>query len=195
MLTLQLPRPLFPLLAMASLLCGCCGPRTDDEMSEGEGAVQRVQGFSLVETDGGQRVWKLDAATGTYLENDSLLVLAEVDMTFFEEDVPDAYLVGDSGKVRTATGSMRVWGNVHVETVDGRELEAPELFWNEDGGFFESDCTVVLTVPDSLGQTVMTGRGVRLTTALEAGKDVDVREAFQVVYTGSEPPEGVEDAL
>jgi LPS export ABC transporter protein LptC len=164
-------------------------------MSEGEGAVQQVQGFSVVETRTGERIWKLDAATGKYMENDSLMLLADVDMTFYEEDVPDAYLVGDSGKVQTATGSMRVWGNVHVETVDGRELSAPELYWNEDGGFFESDCTVVLTIPDSLGQTVMTGRGVRLTTALEAGKDVNVEEAFQVVYTGEEPPEGADDAL
>ncbi len=187
-------RALSLLPAAAALLCGCCGPSADD-MSEGDGAVQRVQGFSVVETRAGERIWKLDAATGKYLENDSLMLLADVDMTFFEEDVPDAFLQGDSGKVQTATGSMRVWGNVYVETVDGRELEAPELFWNEDGGFFESDCTVVLTIPDSLGQTVMTGRGVRLSTALETGKDVDVDEAFQVVYTGREPPEGVDGAL
>ena len=166
----------------------CCGSQAPEDMSAGEGAVQRLQGFSLVETSGDIRVWRLDAATGVYLENDSLMLLADVDMTFYDQDVPDAYLQGDSGRVETASGSMRVWGNVHVETVDGRELEAPELYWNEDGGFFQSDCTVVLTIPDSLGQTVMTGRGVQLNTSLETGKGVDVGEAFQAVYTGDRVP-------
>lgn len=179
------------IISALALACGCCGPDSHGEMSEGEGAVQKVQGFSVVETAAGRRLWRLDAATGTYLENDSLMVLADVEMTFYEEDAPDAFLQGDSGRVESATGSMRVWGNVHVETVDGRELAAPELYWNEDGGFFESDCTVVLTIPDSLGQTVMTGRGVRLSTTLETGKGVDVGEAFEAVYTGDRAPEEV----
>ena len=49
---------------------------------------------------------------------------------------------------------------------------------------FHSDCLVVLTIPDSTGETVLSGRGVDLDTGLGAVDGVDIEEDFTAVYSG-----------
>jgi hypothetical protein len=63
-------------------------------------------------------------------------------------------------------------------------MEAPEIIWNDSLEILHSDCLVVLTIPDSLGVTVLSGRGVDLDTSLGAGEDVDIRQDFTAVYSG-----------
>ncbi|MFO8183457.1 MAG: LPS export ABC transporter periplasmic protein LptC [Candidatus Aegiribacteria sp.] len=146
--------------------------------------LQTVEEFTLVQSLGGSRSWRLLSDMALYIEGDSLLELTGVHLTFFEEDVPTTILTGDSGRVELSTGLMRVWGDVVADTEDGRHLETQEMIWDDDMEIFHSDCLVVLTIPDSAGHTVLSGRGVDLDTGLGAVEGVDIEEDFTAVYSG-----------
>lgn len=173
----------FVLLAVA----GGCG---SDELMEDddESRKQVVSGYVLTQTELGLRDWRLEGCTASYVETDSMVLLSGVELTFFELDEPSTVLTGDSGEIREGRGLMRVWGDVEVQTVDGRHLATEELTWAESTGTFETDCVVVLTIQDSLARTVLSGRGARLSTDLGPGEEgVDIYEGFRAVYSGEVP--------
>ncbi|MBN1434459.1 LPS export ABC transporter periplasmic protein LptC, partial [Candidatus Fermentibacterales bacterium] len=163
---------------------------SDGLMSEDDDSSrkQAVQGYELTQTDRGLREWRLAGATASYREVDSVVVLAAVEVTFFDLDEPSTVLTGDSGEIFESSGLMRVWGDVEVETTDGRHLSTQELVWSEDEGTFESDCFVVLTIRDSLSTSVLSGTGARLDTRLGPSEEgVDILESFSAVYSGEIP--------
>lgn len=170
------------LAALAALLA--CGSSEPVEMDPDRDPVQTVEDFTLVRSLRGSRSWRLLSDMALYTEGDSLLELSGVHLTFFEEDVPTTILTGDSGRVELSTGLMRVWGDVVADTEDGRHLETQEMIWDDDMEIFHSDCLVVLTIPDSAGHTVLSGRGVDLDTGLGAVEGVDIEEDFTAVYSG-----------
>jgi hypothetical protein len=168
------------------LACGNGGGGAPGEDSRPR---QVLAAFTITQTGGGDRLWRLDGESGEYVETESTAVIAGVTLTYYRLDAPETLLTGDSGLVISGGRSVRVWGNVRVETVDGRVLETPELVWDESLEVFTTDCVAVLTIPDSLGSTVMTGRGVVLGRDLGSTTGVDVRESFAAIYSGKVPPE------
>lgn len=170
------------LAVLAALLA--CGSSEPVDMDPDREPVQTVDDFTLVQSLRGSRSWRLLSDLALYTEGDSLLLLSGVHLTFFEADVPSTILTGDSGRVELNTGLMRVWGDVVADTEDGRHLETQEIIWDDDREIFHSDCLVVLTIPDSAGHTVLSGRGVDLDTGLGAVEGVDIEEDFTAVYSG-----------
>lgn len=176
-------------LSFAALLAAGCGPE-DLLEDDDEARKQIISGYELTQTDRGLRDWRLAGSTASYMETDSFVLLSVVELTFFELDEPTTLLTGDSGEIWEARGVMRVWGDVEVETSDGRFLETEELIWAESSGTFETDCFVVLTIQDSLASTVLSGRGARFNTDLGPSEEgVDIHESFRAVYTGQVPDE------
>ena len=190
----RVPRLAGPVLAGAVFLLlpavsGCGGDELLDDADD-ESRKQLLDDYVLTQTDRGLRDWRLQGVTAVYSEMDSVVTLSTVEVTFFELDEPTTVLTGDSGQVFEAEGNMRVWGHVEVETTDGRHLSTQELIWSEEAGTFESDCSVVLTIRDSLSTTVLSGRGARLDTRLGPSEEgVDIYESFQAVYSGDLPDE------
>ncbi len=138
----------------------------------------------MVQSVEGRRSWKLVSDEAVYTEGDSLLVLSGVNLTFYENDVPTTVLIGDSGRVDLEGGCMRIWNGVEAETDDGRRMVTQELTWNDSLGVLHSDCLVTMTIPDSVGVTILSGRGVDLDTNLGDVEGVDVREDFTAEYSG-----------
>ncbi len=170
-------------LAVLALL-QACGSSDPDNMDPDREPIQIVEDFTMVQSLEGYRSWRLLSTLAVYTEGDSLLLLYDIDLTFFEEDIPTTILKGDSGLVELNSGIMRIWGNVNAESDDGRYLETQEMIWNDEMEIFHSDCLVVLTIPDSAGETVLSGRGVDLDTGLGAIEGVDIEEEFTAVYSG-----------
>jgi len=170
------------LAVLAGLLA--CGSGEPVDMDADREPVQTVEDFTLVQSLEGDRSWRLVSDLAVYTEGDSLLILSGVDLTFFEEDVPTTILRGDSGRVELTSGLMRIWGDVNADTDDGRHLETQEIIWDDQMEIFHSDCLVVMTIPDSAGSTVLSGRGVDLDTDLGALEGVDIEEDFTAVYSG-----------
>ena len=121
------------------------------------------------------------------MESDSSGLIAGVRLTSYELDAPGSLLTGDSGEIMQGGAAVRVWGDVRVETVDGRLLETWELTWIESLAVFTTDCVAVLTIPDTLGSTILTGRGITLGQDLGASSEGDVRESFTAIYSGEVP--------
>ncbi len=153
-------------------------------MDPEEGPGQVVSDFVLVQSELGERAWLLESERAVYGDGDSVVVLSVVDLTFFEEDIPTTVLTGDSGRVELGSGLLRIWGDVQAETNDDRHMETEEIIWIDSLGIMHSDCLVVLTVPDSVGWTVLSGRDVDLDTGLDAAEGVDIEEDFTAVRTG-----------
>lgn len=170
------------LAVLAGLLA--CSSSESVDMDPDSDPKQTIEDFTLVQSMDGNRSWRLVSDMAVYTENDSLLLLDSVDLTFFEDDIPSTILKGDSGLVELNTGLMRIWDNVNAETVDGRYLETQEIIWDNELEIFHSDCLVVLTIPDSAGHTVLSGRGVDLDTGLGAVEGVDIEDDFTAVYSG-----------
>ncbi len=158
-------------------------------MSPDSQPKQDLGSFTLVEARGGERSWKLEGDNALFYEDDSTSIISGVRLTLFENDVPSSLLTSDSGEVADAGRTMRAWGGVRVESIEGRILETPELLWVESLSVFQTDCTAVLTIPDSAGFSVMTGRGVVIGQDLGASSEVEVRESFTAVYSGEVPIE------
>ena len=170
------------LAVLAGLLA--CGSSQPGEMDPDSEPRQIVENFTLVQSLEGDRSWRLLSDFAIYTEGDSLLQLSGVDLTFFEEDIPTTILTGDSGMVELSSGLMRIWGDVNAQTDDGRYLETQEIIWDDELEIFHSDCLVVMTIPDSSGETVLSGRGVDLDTGLGSVEGVDIEENFTAVYSG-----------
>ncbi len=170
------------LVVLAGLLA--CGDPVPVEMDPDQEPVQNVENFTLVQSFEGNRSWRLVSDEAVYTEGDSLLLLNGVNLTFFEEDIPATILTGDSGRVELQSGLMRIWGHVNARTNDDRHLSTEEIFWNDEMEVFHSDCLVVLTIPDSTGETVLSGTGVDLDISLGAAEGVDIEESFTAVYSG-----------
>ncbi|NLP05255.1 LPS export ABC transporter periplasmic protein LptC [Candidatus Fermentibacteria bacterium] len=150
---------------------------------------QDLGSFTLVETEGAERSWKLEGETALFYEEDSTTIISGVRLTLFENDSPSSLLTSDSGEAADAGRTIRAWDGVRVESVEGRILETPELLWIESLSVFQTDCTAVLTIPDSAGVSVMTGRGIVIGQDLGASSEVEVRESFTAVYSGEVPVE------
>jgi LPS export ABC transporter protein LptC len=161
-----------------------CGSGEPVDLDSDRDPVQTVEDFVLVQSRAGDRSWKLESRLAVYTEGDSLLVLSGVDLTFYEKDIPTTMLTGDSGRVELRSGLMRIWGDVVADTDDGRHLETQEIIWDDSLETFHSDCLVVMSIPDSAGSTLLSGRGVDLDTGLGAVEGVDIYEDFTAVYTG-----------
>ena len=170
------------LAVLAGLLA--CGNPAPVEMDPDREPIQNVENFTLVQSLEGNRSWRLVSDNAVYTEGDRILLINDVNLTFFEEDIPATILTGDSGRVELQSGLMRIWGHVNAHTNDDRHLSTEEIIWNDEMGVFHSDCLVVLTIPDSAGATVLSGRGVDLDISLGAAGGVDIEESFTAVYSG-----------
>ena len=169
-------------LAVLTVLLAC-GTSEPVDLSDDENPRQVVDTFTLVVSTGNAREWRLSGTTAEYLEMDSLLLLSDVEITFFEEDIPSMVMTSDSGRMDRLTGLLRLWGDVYAENTEGRTLTTSEIVWYDSMQLFHSDCLVVMTIPDSLGTTTLMGRNVDLDTSL-GGDEIDIRQDFTAVYSG-----------
>ncbi len=168
----------------AALLSGLsCGEQPGDYSSD-TGKIQTVSGFRLTQAEGAERSWSLQGDTAIYLEEDSLVTLTGVFITFFKDNLPESTVSSDSGRANLTSGRTVLWGSVVAENTSGRILETQLLEWDDSLGVFHTDCLAVFTVPEADGVTVLRGMGVTLDTGLGTVGDVQVHESFQAVYSG-----------
>ncbi len=171
------------LLATLLALSACGGEPSD--WSDESGQTQTVDHFRLVQAEDGLREWMLTGDSAVYREADSLLFMTEVNIVFYENDIPESFVRSDTGTSDLMSGATVLWGNVHAENTDGRTLDTDLLNWSDSLETFETDCLVTFVIPEGDGTvTTLHGRGVILDTGLSAVGDVIVRDSFTAVTTG-----------
>lgn len=174
-------------LFMLLLVLTACGSKSAD-WSDENGQTQTVAGFRLVQAEDGVRDWMLSGDSAVYRETDSLLFMTEVNIVFYENDIPESFVRSDTGTSDLVNGATVLWGNVHAENINGRTLDTDLLNWSDSLETFETDCLVTFVMPESIGTiTTIHGRGVILDTSLSAVGDLVIRESFTAVSTGELP--------
>lgn len=158
-----------------------------EEWSEESGKVQTVTDIRLVQSHDGIRDWMLDGDYAVYREMDSLLLITNVNIVFYEDDIPESYVRSDTGSSDMVSGQTVLWGNVFAENTAGRTLSTDLLNWSDSLESFQTDCLVTFVLPESTGTTTLYGRGVTIDTGLSAVGDITVQEAFTAVTTGELP--------
>ncbi len=169
---------------VAALVSGLSCGEAPGAFSQNSGKLQTVSGFRLTQAEEANRTWSLAGDTAVYLEDDSVVTLSGVIITFFRDNLPESVVTADSGRAGLNTGITVLWGSVTAENVRGRRLETDLLEWDDSLGVFYTDCLAVFTVPEEEGVTVLRGRGVTLNTGLGTLGDVTVSRSFQAVYSG-----------
>ncbi len=129
----------------------------------------------------------LTGDSAVYREADSLLLITNVNIIFYENDIPESSVRSDTGSSDMLSGETVLWGSVFAENVDGRILRTDLLNWSDSLETFQTDCLVTFTLPESTGTTTLTGRGVILDTGLSAIGDITVHESFSAVTVGEIP--------
>lgn len=173
----------FASILLVVLACG----NPPEEWSEESGRVQTVADVRLVQSEEGIRDWMLTGDSAVYREEDSLLTIIDVNIVFYENDIPESFLRSDSGSSDLVDGRTVLWGNVFAENTEGRTLTTDLLNWSDSMGTFQTDCLVTFMIPESTGTTTLQGRGVVFDTGLSALGDITVQESFTAVTTGEVP--------
>ncbi|MFO7654374.1 MAG: LPS export ABC transporter periplasmic protein LptC [Candidatus Krumholzibacteriia bacterium] len=162
-------RPLAVLALAASLLglaflAGCSKEESDGRsLGPGPHPEQRFYDYRLVESDEGVKQWLLESDEMSRFAGEQQVHLVNLHMTFYQDGEDFSSLVADSGRAHTVTKDLFAWGDVVVETRDGRRLETQELYYDNQTGLIHND------VFDRLvrGEDVVTGIGLEATPDLE----------------------------
>jgi LPS export ABC transporter protein LptC len=162
-------------LAAACLLAvaGCGRESSGQPESSGTRPDQEIDGFRLTQTQDGERVWTLKAATALIYEDASRVEMSELRIDFYNEDGQvRSTLTADQGTLHQRTNDMQVHGNVVVYAEDGTVLTTELLTWDERTGRIETDRPVRVTK----GRDVMTGVGIEADPDL---KNIRVKSDFK----------------
>ena len=134
------------------LVAGACDDKREPPVlarsAMADSADQVMFGASFNLTDRGIIRAELQADTAYFFDDNTRIELDDVNTTFYTvSGMKDAVLTSDRGRYSTRLGNMTAYGNVIVNTEDGRRIETPELHYNEGANQFTSDSQFVMTEP------------------------------------------------
>lgn len=152
-----------------------------------DSADQVMFGASFNMTERGVIRAELQADTAYFFDDNTRIELDDVTTTFYTvSGVKDAVLTSDHGRYSTRLGNMTAYGNVIVNTEDGRRIETPELHYNEGANQFTSDSQFVMTEP---GRRIA-GVGFRSDPGLKNVQVLSGASGFMTGQPGSAPAGG-----
>jgi len=105
----------------------------DNKNSPTDTNSEYLSEFQITTTKAGHKEWSLVAEKALQKGQDTLIILFNFKLTFFENDSFKSNLVADSGLFFPNKGNLYAFENVHVLTKDSVKLLTDSLFWdNED---------------------------------------------------------------
>lgn len=131
--------------------------------SSGPHPQQQIFDYRLIETTAGIRQWILASEEMQKFSGQEDVLLITVKMDFFREGEHFSTLVADSGRANPTTHDIHTWGDVVVQTQDGRRLETQELFFDNQTQLIHNDVFNHFTRDED----VVTGIGLEATPDLE----------------------------
>ncbi len=88
-----------------------------------EGADMRLQKVRFVEDKHGQKTWELEAKSVRQYQDQNMMVLEDVKVTFFGKEGRTFFLSGKEGKVYQDSKNMELVGDVVLSSDDGYQLK------------------------------------------------------------------------
>jgi LPS export ABC transporter protein LptC len=144
-------------------MVGCGGDEpAGRSLGPGPRPEQHFYDYRLIESRDGVKQWLLESDEMFKFADDQHVQLVDLQMEFYRDGEYFSTLVADSGRAHTVTKNLFAWGDVVVETEDGRRLETQELHYDNERNLIHNDVFDRLT----RGEDVVTGIG------LEASPDL-----------------------
>lgn len=141
----------FCLVALLTISFGCDDKREPPVLARSamaDSADQVMFGASFNMTDRGVIRAELQADTAYFFDDNTRIELDNVTTTFYTvSGLKDAVLTSNRGRYSTRLGNMTAYGNVVVNTEDGRNIATPELHYSQASNQFSSDSQFVMTEP------------------------------------------------
>ena len=160
-------------LPLAVTLAGCQSGPSEEGAESSVLPDQEIDGFELIQTREGARLWKVTARRALVFEDADRIEMENVRIDYFNErGETRSTLTAKSGLLRRKTSNMEARGDVVVTADDGTILTTQKLTWNERTGKIESDRFVRVTK----GSDVFTGVGVEADPDL---KNMRVKSEFK----------------
>ena len=123
-----------------------------------EGANSRLEKIRFVEEKEGRKTWELEANAMQQYQDQNVMVLEDIRLTFFNKDGRTFIVTGKQGKVYQETKNMELQGDVVVTSSDGYRLKTNSVAYDHQGRKMET--------PDSIEldgeQLWLKGRGMRV---------------------------------
>ena len=95
-----------------------------------DGADTRLEKIHLVEDKHGQKTWELEATSAQQYQDQNMLVLKDVKVTFFSKDGRVFSLSGKEGKVYQDSKNLEIIGDVVLTSNDGYRLKTQSISYN-----------------------------------------------------------------
>jgi len=177
------------LLLFALLLLSGCGDGADDTAASAvshpaqEMPEQQIFDYRLIESSAGVRQWVLESDEMQKFVGQRPVLLITVKMDFYKEGEYFSTLTADSGLANLQTNDIHTWGDVVVETRDGRRLETSELFFSNETQLIHNDVFDRFTRADD----VVTGIGLEATPDLEY---IEIKQRVEAEVSDETSTEG-----
>ncbi len=95
-----------------------------------EGADSRIETIRFVEEKQGRKTWELEAKSMQHYQDQNLMILDDVRLTFFAEDGRTFTLTGKQGKVHQETKDMELEGDVVATSSDGYRFKTHSIAYD-----------------------------------------------------------------
>ncbi len=95
-----------------------------------EGADSRIEKVHFVEEKHGRKTWELEAKSMQHYQDQNLMILEDVRLTFFAEDGRTFTLTGKQGKVHQETKDMELEGDVVATSSDGYRFKTHSVSYD-----------------------------------------------------------------
>jgi LPS export ABC transporter protein LptC len=92
-----------------------------------EGAEMRLEKIRFVEDKHGQKSWELEAQSVHKYQDQNLMVLQDVKLTFYAKEGRTFFLTGKQGRVYQDSKNVDLEGDVMLTTSDGYQLRTHSL--------------------------------------------------------------------
>jgi LPS export ABC transporter protein LptC len=121
--------------ALASLWVNIRGREASGEREEGsqistDGAGMRLEKIRFVEDKQGRKTWELEAKLVQHYEEQNMMILQDVKVTFYTKEGGSFVISGNKGKVHQDSKNMELVGDVHLATSDGYHLKTHSIAYD-----------------------------------------------------------------
>jgi LPS export ABC transporter protein LptC len=97
------------------------------------GANMRLEKIRLVEDKHGQKTWELEAKSVQQYQDQNIMVLEDVKVTFYAKEGRTIFLTGKQGKVYQDSKNVDLVGDVVLTSSDGYQLKTHSVSYRHLG--------------------------------------------------------------
>jgi LPS export ABC transporter protein LptC/lipopolysaccharide transport protein LptA len=126
------------------------------DLTQLSGADKKMEAVHLVESREGNRDWELFSEKAEGYEGEGSWELKNVKVLFYNRDVVQFTVTGDSGRIDNKTKDMNIEGNVRTVSSNGYKFQTSKVFYSSKERTLTSPESVqMMSPPDKKGKSML----------------------------------------